>query len=208
MYYIKKTITHSNGAVQLRVLRVDLVEDYNEYIALGWLAATETEYNTFEATDHNTEWKHTEEWFQNANYGETGTIIALDNFTTFGELPDFDSDFYSWLKLDVLRLVPITCVYSSTLSKYILSAYGTPQKFEYSFAYDYHNVAPKIVLAPNSAKLEVFNALISEFNKGTLSLTNAEYSGITDERNTSGGISYSRDYSETSQAINPDYEAE
>ena len=98
------------------------------------------------------------------------------------------------------------------MSKYILSAYGvafgTPQKFEYSFAYDYHNVAPKIVLAPNSAKLEVFNALISEFNKGTLSLTNAEYSGITDERNTSGGISYSRDYSETSQAINPDYEAE
>lgn len=210
--YVKKNITTSLGIVKNKVIEVDDQDVADMYIDdMGWSSATETEYNTYRNASNRLIFMHTKEWKENPNYGESGTSVSSDDFINFGELPDLDTAFYSFLKEDSSRLVPITCVYSSTFNKYIAYAwsleFGTPQKLSYLFAYNHHNINPEVVTAPNSAKLQVFTAIIGEYNKKTLDLTSSQYNGIVAERNAAGGITALGNYTDMSQARNPDHEA-
>ena len=217
-YYFKETKTKANGLSYQYVHRLNDADWENPN---NLASATEAEYDTFiELTKSlpSTESFH-DLWYDNANRGETGIAVDFDDIVVYGNTDHvmmsdhFNTDYFEWLKgAGSSYLIPPTCVYSSTLGKYIIimvynyafdEGFGNFLKLENLYAYDYLGVSPRVVVADNRDKNRVLGTLLEKYSNGLLELSTEEVAGLRTEYALCGGKDTQTSYSNLKAITHP-----
>jgi len=214
-YYFKETKTKANGLSYQYVHRTNDADWENPN---NLASATEAEYDTFiELTRSlpSTESFH-DLWYDNPNRGESGVSVDFDDIVVYGETDHimesdrFNTDYFEWLKgAGSNYLIPPTCVYSSTLGKYIIALiydsafFGNYLKLENLYAYDHLNVSPKIVHASTKDKNKVLGILLEKYSNGLIQLSTEEAAGLRTEYALHGGKDTQTSYSDLKAITHP-----